>query len=57
MFYNRQGGVGWYPLDGGGALAEGVGLPTGMLQGTGQVHPSLQLAGQQGCSVEQGGDT
>lgn len=41
-------------MAGDGALAERVGLATGMLQGTGQVHPSLQLTGKQGGSVEQG---
>ena len=41
-----------YPLAGSGALAEGVGLATGMLQGTGQVHASLELAWQQGRGMK-----
>lgn len=44
-----------YLLVGRGALAENVGLSTGMLQGTGQVHTSLQMAAQQGGSMEKRG--
>ena len=42
-----------YLLVGSGALAEGVGLPAGLQQRTGQVHSPLKLTGQQSSRMQQ----
>lgn len=40
-------------LIGSGALTEGVRFPTCLQQGTGQIHASLQLTGQQCSRMQQ----